>query len=234
MKVRIDATSAACGFAVGAALGGLLGYLLRADKYRRDLDKEVAAAKAHYEAKLEADRASAARTVPGHFGAKPSLADLRSGAEGVFPELSFGEVDGDSDYDYEITGHDDAGLDDEDDFVVPELVADWPPADRDRSKPYVISRAEFVDGADEQTGVFRQITITWYAGDNVLVDELEAPIRDARRVAGPITRAHFGGPSEDASIMYVRNEALDVDYEIKFDERSYVDAVLNYGQVRKT
>lgn len=102
---------------------------------------------------------------------------------------------------------------------------DWPPPSRDKTKPYVISPAEF----SESLVGWQQLSITYYAGDKVLADDAEQPIRDVLMTTGPISREGFGGISEDPSIRYIRNEKLELDFEIRWDDRSYAEAVLNYG-----
>jgi hypothetical protein len=105
----------------------------------------------------------------------------------------------------------------------------WPPANRDRSKPYVISDAEFAEGCTDDGCVHQCLSIRWYDEDEVLVDDRDQPIPDVRRTTGPISKASFGGVAGEPYIMYVRNEKLQVDFEIAFDERAYTEAVLNYG-----
>lgn len=102
---------------------------------------------------------------------------------------------------------------------------DWPPANRDTSQPYVISPIEFanIDPA------WQQATLTYYTGDRTLADDKEQPIRDVKRTVGPLSIKGFGGISRDPSIRYVRNEQLEMDFEIILDRRSFADAVLNYG-----
>lgn len=107
-----------------------------------------------------------------------------------------------------------------------EVVA-WPPANRIRTQPYVISAAEFAEGA--ATGVHQCLTIKWYNEDRVLLDDQQAPIPDVRRTTGPLSKGGFGGVSGDPNIRYVRNERLEVDFEILFHEGSYTELVLNYG-----
>jgi hypothetical protein len=90
----------------------------------------------------------------------------------------------------------------------------------------VISPLEFAE--PDEIG-WTQVTITYYAGDSVLVDDREQPIRNVRNTVGPLSVNGFGGISEHSAIRYVRNEKLEIDFEIVLDERSYADAVLNYG-----
>lgn len=110
-----------------------------------------------------------------------------------------------------------------------DLSIPWPPAERDRSKPYVISADEFAEGPEE--GVHQCLTIKWYDEDKVLVDDQDQPIPDIRRTSGPLSKSGFGGVSGQPNIRYVRNERLEIDFEILFSEQAYIEAVLSYGTV---
>jgi hypothetical protein len=102
-----------------------------------------------------------------------------------------------------------------------------PPAPSFQSdgKPYVIPFEEF---GDSPPG-YQQITVTYYAGDGVLADDQDQPIRDISRTVGPLNPLSFGGVSKDPHIRYVRNQRLEIDFEIILNARSYAEAVLNYG-----
>lgn len=90
---------------------------------------------------------------------------------------------------------------------------------RTREVPYIIHRDEFFENADQRS----QSTLSYYAGDDVLCDEQETPIYDYQKVVGPLT---FGKGSEDISIVYVRNEKLDAEWEIVLDHGSFQAEVL--------
>lgn len=78
---------------------------------------------------------------------------------------------------------------------------------------------------------WEQVTLIYYAGDGVLVDDKEEPINDVERMLGKgFGLGSFGGASNDANLCYVRNPKLEVDFEICLDKGSYVDVVLNYGR----
>jgi hypothetical protein len=53
------------------------------------------------------------------------------------------------------------------------------------------------------------------------------------RTVGELDKSFFGGVSGSKHLAYVRNEVLEVDFEIVFDSRTYVDAVLGYGNPNK-
>lgn len=90
---------------------------------------------------------------------------------------------------------------------------------RGSDKPYIIHRDEFMD---EESG-FRQSSLTYYSGDNILCDEKESPIYNHEIVAGTL---RFGHGSKDRNIVYVRNPVLESEYEIILDEGHYQVEVL--------
>jgi hypothetical protein len=90
--------------------------------------------------------------------------------------------------------------------------------------PYDISDADFGDDND-----YEKITLTYYAGDDVLVDDKEVPIRNTEPVVGHDISKKFGLKSNDEHIAYIRNERLEVDFEVCLDFRSYTEVVLGYG-----
>lgn len=94
------------------------------------------------------------------------------------------------------------------------------------SKPYEISR----DDMGEAPVGWQGICITYYGGDNVLVDDQDDPIRDILKTVGPINKENFATMSGKPYVRLVRNERLEVDFEIAYDPRAYADAVLNYGK----
>lgn len=86
--------------------------------------------------------------------------------------------------------------------------------------PYVIHKDEFF--ADEKE--YTQLSVVYYAGDNILVDDEEAPVYNHERVVGPL---RFGHGSGDPNVFYVRNDRLKAEYEIVRDQGLYSVEVLN-------
>lgn len=107
----------------------------------------------------------------------------------------------------------DAAEDKEDDFEEPV---------RSPDKPYIISVSEFMQ--DEQD--YSKITLTYFEGDDTLCDENEMPIDDINGIVGNDSLEHFGFKSDNKSIVYVRNERLESDFEVVLDLNDYADKVL--------
>ena len=83
-------------------------------------------------------------------------------------------------------------------------------------KPYVISPDEF-GNRDEYT----QISLIYYAGDEVLADEEDEAVDDVDDVVGADFADHFGEYEDDS--VFIRNDRMKCDYEILRDNRSFAD-----------
>lgn len=90
---------------------------------------------------------------------------------------------------------------------------------RTKAKPYVIHKDEFWANDME----FAQATLTYFSGDNIMVDEKDTPVYNYSSVVGELK---FGHGSQDTNVFYVRNEKNHCDYEILFDSGSYSVEIL--------
>lgn len=88
--------------------------------------------------------------------------------------------------------------------------------------PYVISYDEFTENPEHH----EQITITYYARDNILADESDQPIDNTEYVVGDDNLTRFGHGSSDPMVVYIRNEKISTDFEIIHSESSYRKDVL--------
>ena len=93
--------------------------------------------------------------------------------------------------------------------------------DRERfqGRPYTISVDEFQENEFD----FSQYTLTYYEGDQVLIDQEDVPIYNHPNVVGDIV---FGHGSGDPNVVYVRNVRGKVEYEILRDSGFYAVEVL--------
>ena len=89
--------------------------------------------------------------------------------------------------------------------------------------PYVIHRTEYEAVTDDDGISYSKSTLTYYQGDDVLVDDQDVPIYNYEKTASPLT---FGKGSQDPSIVYIRNERLEADYEVLLDHGHYAVEVL--------
>ena len=257
---HVDAPSVCLGGVLGIVGGGLLGYVLakrtlRA-KFATDLDTEIEEIKSHYNGHLRKLLGSEDTGAP-YVGAKRSWADVikntlepvpapmlrpKDTGYGAGPHHRNGGAEEPGTPVPDVSGEDPTeGLNQEDivdevfsggdeDLIAADIQVDSFVITENRNhgdKPYVISAEEL--GEPPNPG-WQQLTITYYAGDQVLADDKDQPIRDIRGTVGSVELITFGGPSGDPHLKYVRNEKLEIDFEIVYDRRSYADVVLNYGQ----
>ena len=92
---------------------------------------------------------------------------------------------------------------------------------RQPGKPYIITVTEFTDN---ELG-YGQNAISYYAGDHVLADERDQPIPNIDGIVGE-RNLRFGDGSGDANVVFVRNDALQVDFEICQSLGTYAEEVL--------
>jgi hypothetical protein len=105
--------------------------------------------------------------------------------------------------------------------------------ERDRSQPYVISHEEFF----EEQLAYSKLSITYYVADETLADDKDGVIPNTHATVGPGFTTKFGQLSGDPNVLFVRNERIEVDFEITKDQRSYTEVVLGYGNpsnIKKT
>lgn len=97
-------------------------------------------------------------------------------------------------------------------------------------EPYVISFEEF----NENEPQHEQVTITYFALDDTLADERQQPIDNTDYTVGDDNLTRFGHGSADKNVVYVRNEKIDMDFEIIRSEGSYKKDVLGFDEDEKT
>lgn len=90
---------------------------------------------------------------------------------------------------------------------------------RSPAEPYIIHKDEFF--ADDTEYV--QVSLTYFAGDDILVDQEDAPIYNHEKVVGPLK---FGHGSGDPNVFYVRNDRNRAEYEVVRSDGYYSVEVL--------
>jgi len=83
--------------------------------------------------------------------------------------------------------------------------------------PYAISFEEF----NENEPNHEQTTLTYYEMDDTLVDSQDKPVDDTEYTVGDDNLNRFGDGSGDPNVVYVRNNKIDMDFEIVRDKGSY-------------
>lgn len=88
-------------------------------------------------------------------------------------------------------------------------------------EPFVISLQEFT----EEMQQFDKLSISYYEGDDTVVDEDEEIIEEPHELLGDGALNCFGEGSEDPDIVYVRNAKLAIDYEVIRSPRTYASTL---------
>lgn len=91
-------------------------------------------------------------------------------------------------------------------------------------RPYVIH----VDERHEKDG-YTEISLTYYAADDVLCDEHDTPVDDKEKIVGEGNLEKFGHGSHDKEIVYVRNDVMQIDVEIVKNDGSYAEVVHGFA-----
>lgn len=94
---------------------------------------------------------------------------------------------------------------------------------RDRSRPYVISILEFAEPEDEFMH-YENAEISYFAGDRTLLDSKQEIVMDKEGLVGTDNLNQFGRMSEDPDIVYVRNEQMDMTFEIHLHHVGYAES----------
>lgn len=95
---------------------------------------------------------------------------------------------------------------------------------RNPSAPYVITIDEYMLGDKD----YVQTSLTYFAGDDVLIDDKDEVINDADPVVGEENLKRFGHGSRDNNIVYIRNEILEGDFEVVLNKNKYTQEVLGF------
>lgn len=90
---------------------------------------------------------------------------------------------------------------------------------RTEDRPYIIH----VDEKAEKD--YDEITLTYYAGDDVLCNSEDVIMDDQDRLVGLAHLDKFGHGSNDPSIVYIRNDELTLDIEVIRSNGTYAEEV---------
>jgi hypothetical protein len=101
------------------------------------------------------------------------------------------------------------------------------------TKPYIIHH----DEQHEHEG-YTEMSLIYYAADDVLTDYHDTPVEDKEKVAGEANLEKFGHGSDDPNIVYIRNDVLEIEMEIVKNDGSFAEIVHGfkhgeYGSTRK-
>lgn len=95
---------------------------------------------------------------------------------------------------------------------------------RTPDEPYIITKDEFLENEHNHS----QESLTFYEGDDALSDSKDQVLVNPKNLVGADTLDRFGYGSEDENIVYVRNEKLELDFEIARSPGSFGEEVLGF------
>jgi len=92
-------------------------------------------------------------------------------------------------------------------------------ATRTPERPYVIHQDEFVSCESN----FNQDTLTYYERDDIMADSDDTPLYDYKKLMGDLL---FGHGTNDPNVVYIRNEKLELEWEVLLHTGSFAEEVL--------
>jgi hypothetical protein len=95
---------------------------------------------------------------------------------------------------------------------------------RTMDEPYVITVDEF----NLEESEYDKISLEYYEKEDVVLADRMEPMDDVDLLIGNENLTKFGYGSKDPRIVYVRNDNLETDWEIRIMQGSYVADVLGY------
>lgn len=106
-----------------------------------------------------------------------------------------------------------------------EVEPEWDYATEVKSRtdeaPFIIHRDEWNAGEME----YEQASLTYFEGDDVLINELDRAIEDQDKVIGLANMLKWGHGSGDPNMLYIRNPLLGMDLEITRSMGTYASEV---------
>jgi hypothetical protein len=87
--------------------------------------------------------------------------------------------------------------------------------------PYIISEEEYLAAERD----YEQVALTYFAEDDVLVDEQDVPVEDVERAVGEDNLTKFGFGSKNENMVFIRNDRMEVEFEISKDEGSFAKSI---------
>lgn len=95
-------------------------------------------------------------------------------------------------------------------------------ANRTSDAPYVISYDEWAEAGPN----YIQSSLTHYLGDDVLADDKDMPIEDVDGTVGQANLEKFGHGSNDNNVVYIRNDQLEIDFEVGRSKGEFAQEVM--------
>lgn len=202
---------------VMALSGGVIGYLIGMKrtklKYEEILEREIQEAKEFYARRYKA----------GAFETPEQAAEMLGVEPPEVVETAFRQYRGDvqepkQDPDV-VVNVNVFGTDNTWDIEIEKSKREAQP-----DEPYVISKEEFQSG----TSGYSQGSLSYFVEDDTLIDEQDQPLPDTESTVGEDNLNRFGHGSGDNRVVYIRNDRLEMEWEVVKHEGSYNKHVLGF------
>lgn len=92
--------------------------------------------------------------------------------------------------------------------------------------PYIIHEEEFLSGEKD----YPTAALAYFAGDDVLCDDKDDVITDVDGTIGVDNLMRFGHGAGSPDALFVRNDTLEIDFEIVRDHNKFTVVVLGLGE----
>jgi hypothetical protein len=211
MKLSIVVgTTAIVSLAVGSAAGYFIALKILDKKYQDQLQQEVESTKKFY-AKLykkdefQTPESTIKEIAPGAAEAAAALLNYKG-----ISDAAFEVVDEKREFAQQVLHNIFAEK-------TTEEISDKEKRNRTEEAPYILSKDEFMESDSDYT----QSTVTYFGGDKVLVDSREDIIEDVDMTVGEGNLERFGHGSGDPNVLYVRNDRLEIEFEILLSQGKY-------------
>lgn len=201
----IAGIASAIGLSVGAVSGFLIAKQVLEPKYNLIAEEEISEAKEYYSRLYKKDS----------FANPVDLVDIGT-AEKIIEQLEYNAVRVEN----EVTTQEVDPIDEE------EALQFWKEIShaKEHGLPYVIGRDDYMKN---MTG-YTQISLTYFENDDLLVDSDDSVFENVDLVLGENNLAHFGKLSVNNNVVYIRNEAQELDFEIIRNKGNYAKEVLGF------
>lgn len=223
IRLQFGLLGAAIGTAVGALTAFYVAYRKAESKYSQIADDEIEEMRKHFQNKTKAAEGMAQKgAVEALVSAERYVTPKEKPPMAVQPPES-------------VTTSDNAEEDEEESSEVRNVFRDTPVEDtwdyqaekkrRSPDTPYVIHYDE------RHEMEYQEVTLTYYESDDVLCNERDEIYDLERRdkVLGEPNLGKFGHGSNDISIVYIRNDELELVFEVVKSPNSYAEEVHGFG-----
>jgi flagellar basal body-associated protein FliL len=211
MKLSIVVgTTAIVSLAAGSAAGYFIALKILEKKYEGRLQEEVESTKKFY-AKLykkdefQTPESTMKEIAPGAAEAAAALINYQGRGS-----KSFEVVDTKKEFVEEVLSNIFSD-------TTTEEISEKEKRDRTEEAPYILTKDEFMENDSEYT----QSTVTYFGGDKVLIDSREDMIEEVDMTVGEGNLERFGHGSGDPNVLYVRNDRLELEFEILLSRGKY-------------